>query len=67
MPTGTVKWFNADERYGFILPDEPGPEIFVHQSQILSGQPLREGQEVRYEVQTSPKGPLAICVEIAAS
>jgi len=67
MATGTIKWFNAAECYGFIVPDEPGPDVFVHQSQIVSGRVPREGQKVRYEVKTSPKGPLATCVEIAMS
>ena len=29
MPTGTVKWFNADKGFGFI--SQPGGEdVFVH-------------------------------------
>lgn len=54
MPTGTVKWFNAQKGYGFIQPDTGGPDVFVHISAVeragLSG--LNEGQKVSFEVVT---------------
>jgi len=30
MATGTVKWFNGTKGYGFIQPDEGGPDVRAH-------------------------------------
>jgi cold shock protein len=61
MPTGTVKWFNADKGYGFIQPDEGGDDLFVHFSAInVEGyKTLEDGQAVTFEVTQGQKGPQA--------
>jgi CspA family cold shock protein len=54
MPTGTVKWFNAQKGFGFIAPDGGGPDAFVHVSAVeragLAG--LNDGQKVQYVLVT---------------
>lgn len=59
---GTVKWFNADKGFGFITPDDGTKDLFVHHSEIKSGdgyKTLNEGQKVEFEVGQGQKGPCA--------
>ena len=67
MARGTVKWFNAEKRYGFITVDEGGQDVFVHYSAIdMAGyKSLEEGQVVTFEVGTGSKGPQAEAVKLA--
>ena len=50
MKTGTVKWFNPDCQYGFIIADGSKAEVFVHLSSVRDRMPLKIGQNVRFEV-----------------
>jgi cold shock protein len=67
MPTGTVKWFNAEKGFGFIVPDDGSQDLFAHYSAIeASGyRSLEEGQKVTFEVAQGPKGPQAASIKIS--
>jgi cold shock protein len=58
---GTVKRFNREKGYGFIIPDEGGEDLFVHYSSIEGSgfRSLEEGEKVSYEVGQGRKGPQA--------
>jgi len=58
MPTGTVKWFNENKGWGFIVPDDGGDDVFVHYSAIGSDgfKTLKEGQKVDYELKLGKNG-----------
>jgi len=58
MPVGTVKFFNTDKGYGFIAPDDGGPDSFVHISAVQAAgmQSLNKDQRLSYEVETGRNG-----------
>ena len=58
MPTGTVKFFNADKGYGFIAPDDGGQDSFVHITDLerCGMQSLNKDQRVSYEVEQDARG-----------
>ena len=67
MATGTVKWFNDEKGFGFIVPDEGGDDLFAHFSAInISGfKSLKEGQKISFEVAQGAKGRQAANIQIA--
>lgn len=67
MPTGTVKWFNADKGYGFIAPEDGGKDVFVHISAVKrSGmEGLQENQKVSFDLEEGRDGrPMAGALSI---
>jgi CspA family cold shock protein len=52
MNAGTVKWFNATKGFGFIQPDNGGPDVFVHISAVersgMAG--LTDGQKITFDI-----------------
>ena len=52
MPSGTVKWFNANKGFGFIQPNDGGKDVFVHISAVQAAglHGLNDGQAITYEV-----------------
>jgi CspA family cold shock protein len=54
---GTVKWFNDEKGFGFIV-REQGADVFVHHDSIIAEgfRTLVEGDRVSFEVVEGPKG-----------
>ena len=52
MPTGTVKWFNANKGFGFIEPDDGENDVFVHVNAVQESGlgNLGEGDRVSFEL-----------------
>ncbi|MCC6736332.1 MAG: cold-shock protein [Bauldia sp.] len=52
MATGTVKFFNTQKGFGFIAPNDGGPDVFVHVTAVQKAglRELVEGQRINYEV-----------------
>ena len=57
---GNVKWFNADNGYGFIERVDGG-DVFVHFSAIQTEgfKTLEEGQSVSFDIVEGNRGPQA--------
>jgi CspA family cold shock protein len=55
MNIGTVKWFNQTKGFGFIQPENGGPDVFVHISSLEKAgiKSLKEGQKISYELVTN--------------
>lgn len=66
VPTGTVKFFNAEKGFGFISRDDQDGDLFVHFSQIAGSgyKSLDEGQKVEFEVGPGRKGDEAQNVRV---
>ena len=67
MPTGKVKWFDKKKKYGFIIKDDDGKDIFFHLSGI-SDPMLRNivssDQNVTFSIIKDQKGERAIDVKL---
>ena len=64
---GTVKWFNAEKGFGFVMPENGGKDVFVHITAVSRGglQGLEPGQVVRLQVAEGRRGQEAVSVAIA--
>ena len=63
MPTGKVKWFDAERGFGFLATDE-GEEVFLHASALPEGTTVKPGDKVEFGVADGRKGKQALSVRV---
>jgi len=64
VPTGKVKWYDADKGFGFLTRDDGG-EVFVHSSALPADiSALRAGQRVEFGIVEGRKGAQALQVRL---
>lgn len=66
MVSGTVKWFNNKKGFGFIEPDDKGPDVFIHISALHKAglQTLNEGQKINFDLEENRGRTSAVNLEV---
>lgn len=64
MVEGTVKWFNYNTGFGFIISSDGGTGVFAHYSVVnVEGyRRLVAGEKVKYEFKIGPQGAIATAI-----
>ena len=64
MPTGKVKWFDAEKGFGF-LSQEDGPDVYVRSDALPEGtETLKPGARVEFGIAQGRRGDQALQVRI---
>ncbi|KRE36024.1 cold-shock protein [Janibacter sp. Soil728] len=64
MPTGKVKWYDAEKGFGFISGDD-GSDIFLHANALPEGTTtLKGGTRVDYGIVEGRRGAQALAVTV---
>lgn len=64
MPTGVVKFYDADKGFGFVTSDE-GDDVFVHVSHLPAGvTALKPGSRVDFGIVDGRRGKQALSISI---
>jgi CspA family cold shock protein len=57
-----TKWL--DRGYGFLSVEDNDDDVFVHHSELNGVFELHAGQNVDFDLESTPKGPQAVNVKI---
>ncbi len=64
MPTGKVKWYDADKGFGF-LSQEDGPDVYVRSEALPEGvTTLKSGTRVEFGIAQGRRGDQALQVRV---
>lgn len=64
VPTGRVKWYDADKGFGFLSQDS-GQDVYVRKAALPSGvEGLKAGQRVEFGMAEGRRGPQALSVRV---
>ena len=67
MPTGRVKWYDADKGFGFLAQDG-GEDVYVRKAALPRGvEALKPGQRVEFGMAEGRRGPQALQVRLMDS
>lgn len=65
MPTGKVRYYDAEKGFGFLSKDEGGEDVFVRASALPDGvTSLKRGQKVEFGVVDGKRGEQALSVHL---
>lgn len=66
MPTGKVKWFDAEKGFGFLTSDD-GQEVFLHSSALPADVTVKAGTRMEYGIADGRRGKQALSVRVLDS
>ena len=64
MPSGKVKWYDAEKGFGFLSQDD-GPDVYVHSDALPEGiATLKAGTKVEFGIAQGRRGDQALQVRV---
>lgn len=65
MPTGRVRYYDAEKGFGFLSKDDGGDDVFVRSSALPADvTTLKRGQRVEFGVVAGKRGEQALSVKV---
>lgn len=65
VPTGRVKWYNAEKGFGFVSRDDGGSDVFLHRDALPDDvAELKAGQKLEYGIVDTRRGVQAMSVTL---